>query len=96
MEKIKERYDDRNAKPKSMSKEKDGVSKIKEHYDDRNGEKWISGAVGKHRGALHKKLGVPMGEKIPAKKLKEAEHSKNPKERKEAVLAETLKKMKKK
>jgi hypothetical protein len=36
---------------------------------------------------------VKKGEKIPASKLKKAEHSKNPKTRKRAVLAETLGKM---
>jgi len=56
---------------------------------------WISGAI-KKPGALHKELGVKEGEKIPAKKLKAAEHSKNPLERKRANLAETLKKMNKK
>ncbi len=45
------------------------------------------------KGALHKELGVPLGKKIPAKKLRVAEHSKNPTERKRAVLAETLKKL---
>lgn len=48
------------------------------------------------KGALHKELGVPSGKKIPKKKLEKAEHSKNPLERKRAVLAETLGKMKKK
>lgn len=51
---------------------------------------WIAGAT-RHKGALHKKLHVPEGEKIPAKKLEKAEHSKSPVERKEANLAETLK-----
>lgn len=55
---------------------------------------WIKDAV-KHKGSLHKALGVKQGEKIPAKKLEKAEHSKNPSLRKKAVLAETLKKMKK-
>ena len=55
-------------------------------------EKWIQGAV-KHKGALHKELGVPQGKKIPEEKIEKAEHSKNPKLRKRAVLAETLKKM---
>jgi hypothetical protein len=55
-------------------------------------EKWIQGAI-KHKGALHKSLGVPEGKKIPASKLKKAEHSKNPTTRKRAILAETLKKM---
>ena len=48
------------------------------------------------KGALRKELNVPEGKNIPAKKLEKAEHSKNPKERKRAVLAETLKHMKKK
>lgn len=52
---------------------------------------WMQGAV-KHPGALHAKLGVPQGQKIPAKKLKAAENSSSPAERKEASLAETFKK----
>ena len=56
-------------------------------------KKWIKGAI-KNKGALHKSLGVPEGKKIPEKKLKKAEHSKNPTTRKRAVLAETLKGMK--
>ena len=54
------------------------------------GGNWIAGAI-KHPGALHKSLGVPQGEKIPAKKLAKAEHSSNPKLAKRARLAETLK-----
>lgn len=57
-------------------------------------KKWIKGAI-KHPGALHKSLGVPEGKKIPEGKLKKAEHSKNPTTRKRAVLAETLKGLKK-
>ncbi len=53
-------------------------------------KKWIKGAV-ENKGGLHRKLGVPEGEKIPAKKMEEARHSKNPTERKEAALADTLK-----
>lgn len=45
------------------------------------------------KGALHKTLGVPEGEKIPVKKLEKAEHSKNPLTRKRANLAATLKKL---
>jgi hypothetical protein len=56
---------------------------------------WIAGAI-KKPGALHKSLHVKEGEKIPESKLKKAEHSKNPKLKKRAVLAETLKHMKKK
>ena len=58
-------------------------------------KKWIKGAI-KHPGALHKELGVPQGQKIPASKLKKAEHSSNPTERKRANLAKTLKHMRKK
>jgi hypothetical protein len=53
-------------------------------------EKWIQGAI-KHPGKLHRDLGVPQGQKIPAKKLAKAEHSKSPSIRKEANLARTLK-----
>ena len=53
-------------------------------------EKWIQGMHMK-KGALHKDLDVPQGKKIPEKKLKAAEHSKNPTTRKRAHLAETLK-----
>jgi hypothetical protein len=58
-------------------------------------EKWIQKALSgsKSKGALHRELGVPEGKKIPAAKLKKAEHSKNPLEKKRAVLAETFKKM---
>lgn len=48
------------------------------------------------KGALHRELHVSEGKKIPEKKLKMAEHSKNPLERKRAHLAETLKSLKKK
>lgn len=58
-------------------------------------EKWIQNAVSKHPGKLHRELGVPQGEKIPAKKLQKAEHSKNMTIRREANLAETLKGLRK-
>jgi hypothetical protein len=54
--------------------------------------KWIQGAI-KHPGALHKQLGVPKGQKIPAAKLAKAAHSSNPTLRKRANLAKTLKGM---
>lgn len=54
---------------------------------------WITGAI-KHKGALHRELGVPQGKKIPAKKLAAAA-KKGGKEGKRARLAETLKGMKK-
>ena len=58
-------------------------------------KKWIQSAI-KKPGALHKALHVKEGENIPVGKLKKAEHSKNPTLKKEAVLAKTLKGMKKK
>jgi hypothetical protein len=56
-------------------------------------EKWIQKAT-KNKGALHKKLGVRKGNKIPSAMLKEKEHAKG-KLGKEVRLAETLKKLKK-
>jgi hypothetical protein len=55
------------------------------------GGKWIQGAI-KHPGALHKQLGVPQGEKIPAAKLAKAA-SKSGKLGQRARLAQTLKGM---
>lgn len=57
-------------------------------------EKWIAGAI-KKPGALHKQLGVPLGQKIPAAKIETAAHSSNPLLKKRAILAKTLKKFKK-
>lgn len=62
----------------------------KPHSRKSGGGNWIAGAT-KNKGALHRKLGVPEGEKIPEKKLVKAEHSSNPTEKKEADLAKTLK-----
>ncbi len=45
-----------------------------------------------HKGLLHKDLGVKPGKKIPTDKLKKAEKSSNPAERKRAVFAENAKK----
>lgn len=58
------------------------------------GGKWIAGAT-KNKGALHRALGVPSGEKIPAKKLAAGAKSKSPMVRKEVSLAKTLKSFKK-
>lgn len=52
-------------------------------------KKWIQNAI-KRPGALHRHLGVPEGEKIPAEKLESARNSKNPTIRREAALAYTL------
>lgn len=54
-------------------------------------KKWIQKAINpKHKGKLHKELGVPQGEKIPASKLNAA-IKKGGKIGKEAKLAKTLK-----
>ncbi len=50
---------------------------------------WIAKAT-KNKGALHRELGVPEGEKIPAKKMAKAAKSKNPRIRKQVTLARTL------
>ena len=55
---------------------------------------WIAGAVS-HPGALHKALGVPIGTKIPAKKMSKAAKSSNPHMRKMVSLAHTLEGFKK-
>lgn len=57
-------------------------------------EKFIKKAI-KHPGALHRELGVPEGENIPAKKMAKAAKSKSPKIRKQVALAKTLERMKK-
>ncbi len=57
-------------------------------------KKWIQDAI-KKPGALHAELHVPMGKKIPKKKLKKAE-KKGGKIAQRARLAETLSKLRKK
>lgn len=57
-------------------------------------KKWIQGADIK-KGALRKKLHVKKGQNIPEAKLEKAEKSKNPKTRRQAILAETFKGMRK-
>ena len=57
-------------------------------------KKWIQG-VHMKKGQLHRDLGVPQGQKIPAKKLAQASHSENPTIRRRAALAKTLKGFKK-
>jgi hypothetical protein len=64
-----------------------------EHYAKGGKANWIAGAI-KNKGALHKQLGVPEGEKIPAKKLAKAA-DKPGKLGQRARLAETLKGFKK-
>lgn len=55
---------------------------------------WISGAT-KNKGGLHRSLGIPQGKPIPEKRLEAAE-KKGGKVGKEARLAETLGKLRKK
>lgn len=43
-----------------------------------------------HKGLLHKKLGVPEGEKIPESKIAAAKNSKSPALRKEATFAQNF------
>lgn len=50
------------------------------------------GGVGGEKGKLHRELGVPEGEKIPAGKLEAATHSSNPEIKRDAIRAETMKK----
>lgn len=57
------------------------------------GKFWIQEAI-KKKGALHKQLGVPEGEKIPKSELKVKE-SDSPLLKKRKTLALTLSKMKK-
>ncbi len=51
---------------------------------------WVAGAT-QNKGALHRALHVPEGEKIPAAKLAKAAKSDNPTMRRRANLAKTLK-----
>lgn len=53
-------------------------------------KKMFIAAATQNKGGLHRSLGIPMDKKIPVKKIQKAEHSKNPKIKKEAVLADTL------
>lgn len=52
-----------------------------------HGGHWMREAFGAHPGKLHRRLHVPEGEKIPAKKLAKAAHSDSPSLRKEVALA---------
>lgn len=59
--------------------------------NEKKDKKWIQKAI-KKPGALHKALGVPEGEKIPASKLK-VKKTDSPKMKKRKLLAKNLKKM---
>lgn len=45
----------------------------------------------KHKGLLHRELGIPEGQKIPIARIKSAEHSSDPAERKRAYFADSAK-----
>jgi len=47
---------------------------------------------GGEKGKLHREIGVPTDEKIPASKLHAAAHSSNPEIKRDAIRAETMKK----
>lgn len=84
-----------NRNVKDANQERDGIKHVggMKKGGKAEGKNWIAGAI-KKPGALHKSLGVPMGEKIPAKKLSEAAE-KGGKLGKRARLAQTLKRMNK-
>jgi hypothetical protein len=51
---------------------------------------------GGHKGKLHRELGIPVGQKIPAARLRAATHSRNPEIRRDAIRARTMKSWRKK
>ena len=57
----------------------------------RRARKWIAGAI-KQPGALHRQLGVPQGQNIPAKKLAQAA-KRGGKLGRRSRLAQTLKRL---
>lgn len=46
---------------------------------------------GGERGKLHRELGIPEDQKIPAGRLASAKHSDNPEIRRDAIRADTMK-----
>jgi hypothetical protein len=59
------------------------------------GKNWIANAT-KNKGGLHRSTGTPAGDKIPAKKMAQAESGKlGPKAEKQANLAKTLGRLRK-
>ena len=56
--------------------------------------RWIEHAT-RHKGRLHRELGIPEDQKIPDDRLIEASHSENPKTAREARLALTLERLRK-
>lgn len=62
------------------------------------GGSWIAEAMAKPgaKGGLHRSLGIAEGKKIPEKRLEAATHSKNTKVKRQAIMAENMKKARKK
>ena len=56
----------------------------------KDGGNWIGDL---HKGGLHQSLHISADKTIPEKRILKAEHSRNPNERKQAIAAETLKKL---
>ena len=78
--------------PKGVVKKRRDNTDFTEYAEGGKVKNWIKGAI-KHKGALHEQMGVPKGQKIPAKKLAAA--AKKPgKLGQRARLAETLKGLK--
>ncbi len=46
---------------------------------------------GGEKGKLHREMGIPEGQKIPAAELEAATHSKDPEKRRDAIRAKTMK-----
>ena len=56
---------------------------------------WVKKAdfkPGGHKGKLHREMGLPEGQKIPAARLEQAAHSRNSEVRNDAIRAKTMKK----
>lgn len=54
-------------------------------------DKWMQKAAGPiSKGGLHRSLGIPQGQKIPAARIAEAKRSKNPRIRQQATLAQSF------
>ena len=75
-----------------VENKKGGYTYKKKKSSNKN---WIQGAV-KRPGALRKKLGVKKGKTISAAQLNKAAKSSNPTTRRQANLAKTFRKMRKK
>lgn len=60
---------------------------------EKKGKRWVKKSAfhpGGEKGKLHRELGVPEGEKIPAGRLAAAERSRNPEVKRDAIRAKTM------